>query len=133
MKLFKLQRVHFMPQQLGPGILYVSEEFDIAAHLCACGCGQKVMTPLGATEWSFEEVDGKPTLHPSIGNWQLPCQSHYLIVAGKVRWAGRWTPAQIVAGRRAEEERRRTYYNALERRRRQPHRRLWRWIKNLFS
>ena len=36
---FVLQRVHHMPKELQPGILYVSEEFLTAAHLCACGCG----------------------------------------------------------------------------------------------
>ncbi len=36
-----LQRVHHMPKVLEPGILYVSEEFGAAAHLCACGCGVK--------------------------------------------------------------------------------------------
>ena len=45
-----------MPQDLRPGVLYVSEEFGAAAHLCACGCGEKVSTPLGPTEWSLEET-----------------------------------------------------------------------------
>ena len=36
---FKMRRVHYMPKDLKPGILYVSEEFNIAIHLCACGCG----------------------------------------------------------------------------------------------
>ena len=60
-----------MPQDLRPGVLYVSEEFGAAAHLCACGCGEKVSTPLGPTEWSLEETGGGPTLRPSVGNWQL--------------------------------------------------------------
>lgn len=132
MKTLKLQPIHFMPQRLEPGVLYVSKEFDIAAHLCPCGCGHKVMTPLGPTEWSFEEVGGKPTLRPSIGSWQLPCQSHYWIIQGEIRWAEQWTPAQIEAGRRAEEQRRRAHFDSLERRWRQPHRRIWRWLKKLF-
>lgn len=105
MRSFTLQHVHYMPKQLLPGILYVSIEYQVAGHLCACGCGNKVIVPLGPAEWSFSERDGKPTLRPSIGNWQLPCKSHYLITAGAVQWADRWTEEKILAGRRAEQQR----------------------------
>src|SRR5678816_3788380 len=102
-----------MPQELRPGILYVSEEFHTAAHLCACGCGSKVRTPLGRTAWSVQEISRGPTLHPSVGNWQKPCRSHYVIDRGDVIWAGSWTPEQVVAGRRREKERRDAYYSDL--------------------
>ena len=45
-----------MQKDLQPEVLYVSEQFGAAAHLCACGCGSKVRTPLGPTEWSVEET-----------------------------------------------------------------------------
>ena len=122
-----------MPTDLSPGVLYVSEEFGAAAHLCACGCGTKVRTPLGPTEWSLEETDGEPTLRPSVGNWQLACQSHYLITGGEVVWAERWTGEEIADGRRGEEERRRAYYDALDRKHRSVLPRLWRWISGLFK
>ena len=128
----KLQRVHYVPKDLSPGVLYVSEEFGAAAHLCACGCGSKVRTPLGPTEWSLEETDDGPTLRPSVGNWQRACQSHYLITDGEVVWANRWTAEQIADGRRREEERRREYYDALDRKHGNIMRRLWRWIRGLF-
>lgn len=129
----KLQRVHYMPKDLKPGVLYVSEEFGAAAHLCACGCGSKIRTPLSPTEWALEGTRGGPTLYPSVGNWQQACQSHYWIYRGKIRWADKWTYAQIAAGRHSEEERQRAYYDALE-----PHsggalQRFWRWIKGLFT
>ena len=111
---FEMQRVDYMPKELKPGVLYVSEEFDIAMHLCACGCGSKVKTPLGPTEWSVVETKSGPSLRPSVGNWQQACQSHYWITDGKVRWAEKWTPEQIAAGRRHEEERRHAYYEALD-------------------
>lgn len=60
----ELQRVHYMPKDLKPGILYVSEEFGAAAHLCACGCGMKVSTPLGPTEWSVEETKKRSYTSP---------------------------------------------------------------------
>src|SRR5438128_11441089 len=130
---FRLERVHYMPKLLESGVLYMSDEFGAAAHLCACGCGSKIRTPLGPTEWTLEETDNRPTLHPSIGNWQLPCQSHYLIIRGEVIWAPRWTPEQIAAGRRDEERRAREYYDALERQRGGIVRRLWRWVKHRFG
>lgn len=128
----ELQRVQYMPRELKPGVLYVSEEFSTAAHLCACGCGSKIRTPLGPTEWALEETDNGPTLHPSIGNWQQACQSHYLIRRGEVVWASKWTPEQIEAGRRGEEERRLAYYADLDRKRGGVLRRFWRWVKSVF-
>lgn len=129
----ELQRVHYMPKELKPGVLYVSEEFGTAAHLCACGCGSKIRTPLGPTEWALEETDGQPSLRPSIGNWQQACQSHYWIYRGKVIWSDKWTPKQIAAGRRTEKERRRDYYDALNRQHGGTLRRIWRWLKSLFE
>lgn len=130
---FEMRRVRYMPKDLKPGILYVSEEFDIATHLCACGCGSKVKTPLGATEWSVEETKTGPTLRPSVGNWQQACQSHYWIRGGKVVWAEKWTAEEIAAGRRHEKECRHTYYKALDRKRGGAIRRLWRRLKGLFD
>lgn len=129
----KLQRVRYMPIELNPGVLYVSEEFGAAAHLCACGCGSKIRTPLGPTEWALEETAKGPTLRPSVGNWQLPCQSHYLIIRGEVIWANKWTPDEIAAGRRDEERRAHAYYDELERQRGGILRRLWRWVKHRFE
>lgn len=129
----ELQRVHYMPRGLNPGVLYVSENLGAAAHLCACGCGSKVRTPLGPAEWSVEETDEGPTLWPSIGNWQKSCQSHYLITRGEVIWAERWTTEQIAEGRRREQKRQREYYDALDRKWGSVVQRLWRWIRSLFK
>ncbi|HEY2990737.1 MAG TPA: DUF6527 family protein [Candidatus Binatia bacterium] len=122
-----------MPSELRPGVLYVSDEFGAVAHLCACGCGSKVRTPLSPTEWALEETESGPTLYPSVGNWQQACQSHYWIYRGEIRWADTWTPEQIAAGRRGEEMRRRAYYDALDRKRRRTFRGFWRWLKSLFE
>ena len=129
----ELQRVHYMPKELKPGVLYVSEEFGAAAHLCACGCGSKIRTPLGPTEWSLEQSDRGPTLRPSVGNWQQACQSHYLIYRGEIIWAGKLTPEQIAAGRSDEENRRVAYYDALYRQNGGWSRRLWNLIKAVFE
>jgi Family of unknown function (DUF6527) len=128
----RLQRVEYMPKQLEPGILYISEKFGAVAHLCACGCGTKIRTPLGPTEWSITQTRSGPSLWPSIGNWQQACQSHYIIRDGKIVWCGKWTPEQIAAGRLYEEERRKAYYDALYADRGVLSR-IWRWLKNLLG
>ncbi len=128
----KLRRVHYMPNELEPDVLYVSEEFGIAAHLCACGCGSKIRTPLGPTDWTLEETESGPTLYPSVGNWQQACQSHYWIYRGEIRWAEKWTSEQIASGRREEEERRRTYYDILDSCGGGALRRFLRWVWALF-
>jgi len=129
---FRLSRVQYVPKQLEPGVLYVAGEFDIAVHLCACGCGSKVTTPLSPAEWKVTEKNGLPTLHPSVGNWQLPCRSHYFIIGGRTKWAGQWSEAQIQAGRRSEESRRETYY-AERAHARKPMVRFWAWLRGLFG
>lgn len=131
----KLERVYYIPPALEPGVLYVSEEFDAAVHLCACGCGTKVSTPLGPSEWSVHDTPEGPTLRPSVGNWQMPCRSHYLITRGEVRWGGAWTAEQIERGRRAEGQRREEYYEARARERKPKNLfvRLWERLKRLFE
>ncbi len=128
----KLRRVQCVPRTLEPGILYVSEEFGAALHLCACGCGVKVSTPIGPTDWSFEESSAGPTLFPSVGNWQQPCQSHYVIRDGRVLWMDAWTPEQILSGRLAKERRDEAYFAARAGQRGEALHKLWNWIKNLL-
>jgi hypothetical protein len=130
----ELERVRYMPKELRPGVLYVSEEFGTAAHLCACGCGSKIRTPLGATEWSIKETPAGPSLSPSVGNWQQACQSHYFIDQGEVVWAPKWTPQQVAAGRAGEQARRRAYFDDLDRQRRRGIlRRIWLWLRRIWS
>lgn len=130
---FGLQRVRYMPKELNPGVLYVSKEFGIAIHLCACGCGAKVRTPLGQTEWSLKAGPNGPSLYPSVGNWQESCRSHYWITDGEIVWAGRWTPQEVLEGSLREEERRRAYFDAVYRKGRGPLSRLWRVISGLLG
>lgn len=131
MNSIELRRVKYLPRELAPGILYVSEEFAVAGHLCACGCGNKVITPLGPSEWTFTERNGRPTLHPSVGNWQLPCRSHYIIDEGQIHRGDQWSDAQVAAGRRTEERRRQAYYAS--RAKRNLWQRLWNWVRKLLG
>lgn len=129
----KLQRVQYMPKELEFGVLYVAEEFGAAAHLCPCGCGSKIRTPLDPTEWSLEETDQGPSLYPSVGNWQQACQSHYWIHKGEIRWSDQWSHEQIAAGRRREETRRTIYYNDLYKHQGGIFQRLLLWLRGLLK
>jgi hypothetical protein len=92
------------PKELEPGVLYVSAQFSTAAHLCACGCGREVVTPLSQAQWVLI-LDGSVSLRPSIGNWALPCQSHYLIDHGTIRWSKSFTRAEVDANRKSDDRR----------------------------
>ncbi|WP_373861002.1 DUF6527 family protein [Herbaspirillum rubrisubalbicans] len=113
-------------------MLYVSNEFGTASHLCACGCGAKIRTPLGPTEWSIKDEPAGPSLWPSIGNWQRPCKSHYVISKGKVVWAPRWSDDQILAGRANEQLRREAYFSQLRSKRNNRWSRFVEWLKSKF-
>lgn len=82
------------PTELDSGVLYVSASFSTATHLCACGCRREVVTPLSPAQWVLT-FDGSISVRPSIGNWALPCQSHYVIDHGKVRWARPFTRDEV--------------------------------------
>lgn len=106
----RLEEVEHMPALLEPGVLYASQRYRTAAHLCACGCGEKVRTQLGPLGWRLTKGHSGPTLYPSIGNWQKPCRSHYYIRSGRVLRQGDWTDEEVHEGRHAEEVRRDAHF-----------------------
>jgi hypothetical protein len=87
------------PAAMDPGVLYVSIPYRTCGHLCCCGCGQEVITPLSPAQWSLTYDGDNVSLTPSIGNWALPCQSHYWIRKGKVRWSRGYAPDEIAENR----------------------------------
>lgn len=95
---FRHSFIEYMPSQLEPATLYVSLRFNTASHLCACGCGRKVVTPLHPTRWSLSYDGQALSLSPSIGNWHAPCRSHYWITHGRVAWAPAWSSQQVSRG-----------------------------------
>jgi hypothetical protein len=106
----KPEFVEFIPDELEKHTLYVAAKYRTVVHLCGCGCGRKVITPLSPTAWKLIFDGVSITLYPSVGSWSLPCKSHYWIDRNRVRWAGMWTPNQIEAGRAAEAKARAEYY-----------------------
>jgi hypothetical protein len=85
---FKPEYYVQIPTNLEDGIIYISERFGIAIHLCACGCKGKTVTPFGSGQWTLTKTDGKVTLRPSIGNWagENPYHAHYFITDNKVQF-----------------------------------------------
>lgn len=151
MKLDKLepQFVEFIPRELKDGILYISMTYATASHHCCCGCGTKIVTPLTKTDWRLI-FDGTVSLAPSIGNWSIPCQSHYWIKNDKVQMAGPMSQHQIDAGREHDRVAKQKHYGPLPRTKHSDHekarliepvsnpeRGFWRgviaWLNSLFK
>lgn len=107
---FQLRIVDALPEPLQDGVLYVTREQDLAAHLCACGCAQEVITPLSPTDWKFALHKDGASLLPSIGNWAFACRSHYFIRCGRVVWAGDMSDGAIRRGREFDRARKDRYY-----------------------
>jgi hypothetical protein len=129
----RLERVEYMPKELEPAVLYYAEEFGAATHLCPCGCGHKVQTPVGPSDYSLRIDRGGPTLFPSIGNWQRPCKSHYWIRNGAIVWAEPWTTEEIAAGRASEQARNFAHFERRTRARNRPWAKLQRWVKRILG
>ncbi|MDB4872524.1 MAG: hypothetical protein JWL97_3528 [Gemmatimonadales bacterium] len=92
------------PATMDPGVLYISISYRTCGHLCCCGCGQEVVTPLSPAQWSLTYDGQNVSLAPSIGNWGLPCQSHYWIRKGKVYWSRRYSPTEIADNRERDQQ-----------------------------
>lgn len=107
---FYAEIVDYIPAVRNPGVLYVSVAHRTAVHECACGCGNKVVTPLNSSAWTVRVADSRPTLHPSIGNWGFPCRSHYMIQNGRVVWAKDWSSEEVSHGADRDRRDRREYF-----------------------
>lgn len=71
-------------EEMEQGKLYVADKLQATAHLCGCGCGDRVVLAIDSTGWRYSENEGRPTLVPSIGNLGLPCKSCYRIHDGRI-------------------------------------------------
>ncbi|MER9741704.1 MULTISPECIES: DUF6527 family protein [unclassified Mesorhizobium] len=101
---FRYEAVERMPKPLMPGVVYHSEEFEIGALLCACGCGHRVSL-LVPDSHQVTEQGGMATVRPSVAVCDAPCNSHYFITAGEVEWLRAFDPATSQAVMRKQIER----------------------------
>jgi hypothetical protein len=75
-----------VPAVLAEGVLYISIPFRTSMHLCACGCGQKVVMPIRPGAWHFTYDGETVSMSPSVGNQRFACRSHYWIIENRIRW-----------------------------------------------
>jgi hypothetical protein len=96
---YTYELVERFPEEPVGGVLYVSMTYATAMHRCMCGCSEQIVTPFDPTDWKMSYDGETISLSPSIGNWSVPCRSHYWLIEGQVRWSQSWTDTQIAAGR----------------------------------
>jgi hypothetical protein len=111
MKTVKYEFVEFIPDKLEDWTIYISLIYATAAHKCCCGCGNEIITPLSPTDWKLIFDGESVSLNPSIGNWHLPCRSHYWITNNKIVWAKKWSEKQIKDVRDYSSLEKQNYYN----------------------
>ncbi len=87
--------VKFIPDSLEQNVVYVSIRYRTMTHLCMCGCGNKVVTPIRPERWQLLYDGSSISLKPSVGNWDLPRQSHYWITNDEVIWSHKMNPDEI--------------------------------------
>lgn len=126
----RLQRVDLIPAELQEGVLYVSGKYRTAVHLCCCGCRSKVVTPLKSYAWTLTTQGDAFSLRPSIGNWNLPCRSHYWIIDGRIKWGGAYTEEEVREAQLSDRHAQERYFDACADS-------LWarfgRWLKSLWQ
>jgi Family of unknown function (DUF6527) len=94
--MYRVNRVDRLPVVLDENVVYVSEEYGLAALKCACGCGHRVTLLLGDGH-RVNELGGLADISPSIGVWDAACRSHFWIRHGKVVWGEEFSEAEIRA------------------------------------
>lgn len=50
---FRPAFVSDIPDDLDEGVLYLALDYDAMVHLCACGCGSEISTPISPTDWKI--------------------------------------------------------------------------------
>ena len=101
--------VEFIPKDLEEGVVFISRRFNTASHLCCCGCGLRVVTPLNPSKWRLTDHGETVSLSPSIGLGKFPCRSHYWIRQSRVDWYPDMTEAQTARAEQADQYASREY------------------------
>jgi hypothetical protein len=94
--------VAYIPEELAPAVVYVSLQYKVATHLCCCGCGERVVTPLNPAQWSVTYDGQTISLNHSIAGGS--CGSHYFIRRGKVCWAAAMSQRQLALAAQRDQD-----------------------------
>lgn len=81
--------VEYIPadgKNLVPGVVYISMKHRMVVHRCACGCGQLSEFMLDPIRFRMAYDGESVSFHPSIGNSNLRCRSHYWIRRNRIEW-----------------------------------------------
>jgi len=96
MTVYLYEAVERIPKVLSPGVVYHNVEFEVAALLCACGCGHRIS--LLVPDGHRIDVKGNvPSITPSILVADGACHSHYYITDGEVDWCPSISASQVAA------------------------------------
>jgi hypothetical protein len=90
------------PEPLDEGVLYISTKYANVLHLCCCGCGTEVVTPISPARWHITFDGETVSLWPSIGSWNQPCQSHYIIRHNRIIECAPWSGRRIADAQRSD-------------------------------
>lgn len=91
--IYRYLAVERTPDLLAAGVVYHNEDFGLAALLCPCGCGHRVML-LVPDSHQISSENGLVTVNPSISVCDAACRSHFFITAGEVEWLPAFTAAR---------------------------------------
>ena len=97
--------VEFIPSKMTKNTLYVSMKYKTAKHLCFCGSGSYVVTPLSPARWQISFDGETVSLFPSVGNLGQKCNSHYWIKRNKIIWDRKFSKGEIQLNRKRDKER----------------------------
>ena len=109
-KEFSFEFVSRIPDKLVNGVLYICLPCNVAVHKCACGCGEKVVTPIDPKGWILTYDGDTVSLSPSIGNWSYKCKSHYFIYRNRAEWARQWSDEEIKHSRNKPQKNRKGFW-----------------------
>lgn len=60
----RLEFVESFPTVMEQAVLYISIPYRTCGHLCCCGCGLEVVTPLSPAQWSVTFDGQNVSLRP---------------------------------------------------------------------
>lgn len=93
---YRYRAVERVPKEMEPGVVFHSEEFELAGLLCACGCGHRITLLVPDSHQVFDQ-GGWATVRPSIGVFDAPCRSHFFIRGGQVDWMPAFSGGQAAS------------------------------------